>query len=62
MITFKLVSANEQALFEERMARLLRALKESDVVADVRFDTTTGPDGTVTYSALLQLQRTQSWS
>lgn len=62
MTSFKVVSAADQALFEERLARAVRSLSDRDVVADVHFDTSTGPDGTVTYSALLQVQRAQARS
>lgn len=61
-LELKLISAAEHALFEERLARAVGGLANDDVIVDIKFDTCSGPSGAVTYSALLHVQRTETWS
>ncbi len=57
----KLVTANDPALFDERMERTLRNLPNDAVIAEIAFSTCAVGDG-VQYSALVHLQTTESWS
>lgn len=61
-VELKLVSASEQALFEERLRRVVGGLANDDVIVDIKFDTCSGASGAVTYSALLHVQHTETWA
>lgn len=60
-VEMKLVTANDPALFEERLARTLATLSPDDVIVDVAFSTCEA-EGGVAYSALVHVQRTESWA
>ena len=60
-IVMKLVTANDAGLFEERLARTLSGLARDDVIVDVAFSTCEVAGG-VSFSALLHVQTTESWS
>lgn len=58
---FKLVTSNDIDRFEERLNAYLEQLDRDEVVVDVKFATSPGPAG-VEFSALVQTQKTESWS
>lgn len=58
---FKLVTSNDIERFEERLNAYVEQLDRDEMVVDVKF--TTAPYGSgVEYSALVQTQKTESWS
>lgn len=58
---FKLVTSNSIDRFEERLAAYLDQLDRDEMVVDVKF-TTAAVGTTVEFSALVQTQKTESWS
>lgn len=56
----KLVTANDESLFQERLARTLGRLSRDDVIVDVAFSTCEVA-GTLTFSALVHVQTAESW-
>ena len=58
---FRLVTANDASLFQERLDRALESLPDDATIVEIGFDTT-ADHGTLHYSALIRLQRTESWS
>ena len=58
---FKLVTSNSIDRFEERLAAYLDQLDRDEMVVDVKF-TTAAVGTTVEFSALIQTQKTESWS
>ena len=58
---FKLVTSNSIDRFEERLAAYLEQLDRDEMVVDVKF-TTAAVGTTVEFSALIQTQKTESWS
>jgi hypothetical protein len=64
MITpkFKVVTSNAIERFEERLNEFVESLDRDDMVVDIKFSTCrTGGDG-IEYSALIQYQKTESWT
>jgi hypothetical protein len=61
-VRFKLVTANEVELFEQRINAFVDSLDRSDVIVDVEFATTALATGSVEFSALVRYQRTETWS
>lgn len=59
-IEMKLVTANDETLFQERLARALGRLSRDDVVVDVKFSTCE-VGGSLSFSALLHVQTAESW-
>lgn len=58
---FKVVTSNSLELFEERLNAYLDQLDRDEMVVDVKF--ATAALGTmVEFSALVQTQKTESWS
>jgi len=58
---FKLVTSNSIDRFEERLAAYLDQLDRDEMVVDVKF-ATAAVGTTVEFSALVQTQKTESWS
>lgn len=58
---FKLITSNSIDRFEERLAAYLDQLDRDEMVVDVKF-TTAALGTTVEFSALVQTQKTESWS
>jgi hypothetical protein len=58
---FKLVTSNSIDRFEERLAAYLEQLDRDEMVVDVKF-ATAAIGTTVEFSALVQTQKTESWS
>ena len=61
MPRFKLITSNNLDLFEERLERYLEQLDRDEVVVDVKFSTAAFGE-TIEFSALVQTQKTESWS
>jgi hypothetical protein len=61
-VRFKLVTANEVELFEQRMNAFVDSLDRGDLIVDVEFATTGLVSGGVEFSALVRYQRTETWS
>jgi hypothetical protein len=61
-VRFKLVTANEVELFEQRINAFVDSLDRGDMIVDVAFATTALATGSVEFSALVRYQRTESWS
>ena len=61
-IRFKLISAGEPDLFEQRLHAFVDSLDRSAVVVDVKYGSAPLPSGGVEYSALVHYQQTESWS
>ncbi|MEX2542319.1 MAG: hypothetical protein WD314_10950 [Trueperaceae bacterium] len=61
-VRFKLVTANEVELFEQRMNAFVDSLDRGDLIVDVEFATTQLASGGLEFSALVRFQRTESWS
>jgi hypothetical protein len=57
---FKLISANDPDLFEERLNRFVGALALDDIIVSVEFSTAPLGQG-VEYSALVHYQQTEGW-
>lgn len=57
----KLVTANDESLFEQRMARLLASLPSEAAVVEIAFDTCPTESGGVHYSALLRIEAPSPW-
>ena len=57
MLEYKLISAAEVDLFEERLNRFIASLAGKAQVGDPKFTTCAGPNGTITYSALVPFKR-----
>jgi hypothetical protein len=60
-VRFKLITANDVELFEERIHGFIDSLDRSDLVVDVEFSTTPLASGGVEFTALVHYQRTESW-
>ena len=58
---FKVITSNSLDLFEERLAAYLDQLDRDEMVVDVKF-ATAALGTTVEFSALVQTQKTESWS
>lgn len=58
---FKLVTSNDIERFEQRLNDFVEQLDRDEMVVDVKFSTTAYGSG-VEYSALVQTQKTESWS
>ena len=58
---FKLVTSNSIDRFEERLNGYLDQLDRDEMVVDVKF-ATAAIGTTVEFSALVQTQKTESWS
>ena len=56
MLEYKLISAAEVDLFEERLNRFIVSLAGKAQVGDPKFTTCAGPNGTI-YSALVPFKR-----
>jgi catechol-2,3-dioxygenase len=61
MIQFKLVSAPDQEIFQQRLNDSVSDLGENIAIGHIKFDTTTMPNGEVMYSALIGYSSTQEW-
>ena len=57
MLEYKLISAAEIDLFEERLNRFIVSLAGKAQVGDPKFSTCMGPNGTVMFSALVPFKR-----
>ena len=57
MLEYKLISAAEVDLFEERLNRFITSLAGKAQVGDPKFTTCAGTNVTVTYSALVPFKR-----
>jgi hypothetical protein len=57
MLEYKLISAAEIDLFEERLNRFIASLAGKAQVGDPKFTTCAGPTGTITFSALVPFKR-----
>ena len=58
---FKVITSNSLELFEERLAAYLDQLDRDDMVVDVKF-TTAALATSIEFTALVQTQKTESWS
>ena len=58
---FKVITSNSLDLFEERLAAYLDQLDRDEMVVDVKFTTATF-GSSIEFSALVQTQKTESWS
>lgn len=61
-IRFKLISASESELFEQRLHGFIDSLDRSAVVVDVKYGAAPLSNGGVEYSALVHYQQTENWS
>lgn len=61
-VRFKLVTANEVELFEQRLNSFVDSLDRGDLIVDVEFATAPLPGGGLEFSALVRYQRTENWS
>lgn len=61
-IGFKLVTASEVELFEERLASFVDSMDRSDIIVDIYFSTTPLAAGGVEFSALVRYQRAEAWA
>lgn len=61
-VRFKLVTANEVELFEQRMNAFVDSLDRGDLIVEVEFATTPLATGGLEFSALVRYQGTESWS
>jgi hypothetical protein len=57
MLEYKLISAAEVDLFEERLNRFIASLAGKAQVGDPKFTTCAGSNGTITFSALVPFKR-----
>ena len=60
-VHFKLISASEVDLFEERLRAFIDSLDRTDLIVDVKFSTAPTGSGGIEFSALVHYQRTESW-
>ncbi len=58
---FKLITSNSVERFEERLKEYVEQLDRDELVVDVKF-ATAALGVSVEYSALIQTQKTESWS
>lgn len=58
---FKVITSNSLDLFEERLNTYLEQLDRDEMVVDVKF-TTAALDASIEFSALVQTQKTESWT
>lgn len=58
---FKIITSNSVERFEERLAAYLEQLDRDEMVVDVKFATVAHGDS-VEFSALVQTQKTESWT
>lgn len=58
---FKVVTSNSLDLFEERLNAYLDQLDRDEMVVDVKF-TTAALQSSIEFSALVQTQKTESWT
>lgn len=58
---FKVVTSNSLDLFEERLNAYLDQLDRDEMVVDVKF-TTAALESSIEFSALVQTQKTESWT
>ncbi len=58
---FKVVTSNSLERFEERLNEYLESLDRDEMVVDVKFSTV-ALESTIEFSALVQTQKTESWT
>ena len=58
---FKVVTSNSLELFEERLNAYLEQLDRDEMVVDVKFSTA-ALETSIEFSALVQTQKTESWT
>ncbi len=58
---FKVITSNSLELFEERLNAYLDQLDRDEMVVDVKF-TTAALETSIEFSALVQTQKTESWT
>ncbi len=61
MTQFKLVSAPDQEIFQQRLNDFISDLGENVAIGHIKFDTATMPNGDILYSALIGYSKTQEW-
>jgi hypothetical protein len=61
-IRFKLVSASEGELLEQRLHAFVDSMDRSAVIVDVKFATVPLANGGVEYSALVHYKQAETWS
>jgi hypothetical protein len=59
---FRLINSHEPDIFQERLNRLIASFGPDVAIHEVRFDTTTLPNGNVMFSALVSFKRVETWS
>lgn len=58
---FKVITSNSVERFEERLKDYIDQLDRDELVVDVKFATVALPNS-IEFSALVQTQKTESWS
>ncbi|MFN2322973.1 MAG: hypothetical protein ABR510_08470 [Trueperaceae bacterium] len=58
---FKVITSNSLELFEERLNAYLDQLDRDEMVVDVKF-ATAALDTSIEFTALVQTQKTESWT
>jgi hypothetical protein len=61
MTQFKLVSAPDQEIFQQRLNDFIGDLGEHVAIGHINFDTTAMENGQIMYSALVGYSQTQEW-
>jgi hypothetical protein len=58
---FKLISAPDQDIFENRLRDFITSLGKNVTIGNINFSTAILPSGETLYSVLLSYRKTQDW-
>ncbi len=61
MTEFKLITAADSDIFEERLNNFVRDLGTEVVLGHINFSTSVLPNGNVMYSALIAFRKPEAW-
>jgi hypothetical protein len=61
MTEFKLITAADSDIFEERLNNFVRDLGTEVVLGHINFSTAVLPNGNVMYSALIAFRKPEAW-
>ncbi len=58
---FKLISAPDQEIFENRLRDFMESLGRNVTVGNINFSTAVLPNGDIMYSVLVAYRKTEDW-
>jgi hypothetical protein len=61
VMEFKLITAPDQEIFENRLRDFVVSLGKNVTIGNINFSTAVVPNGDVIYSALVAYRKTEDW-